>query len=70
MAAIDLLAQHRPDAVITTVLASGSAGSGATDWDATALAGLDVPIVQATAATSPQADWTGARRDSPPWTWP
>jgi len=55
--AIDLLAQHRPDVVITTVLASGSAGFGATDWDATALAGLDVPIVQATAATSPQADW-------------
>ena len=58
--ALDLLAEHRPDAVITTVLASGSAGDGAgdhTEWDATALAALGVPVVQATTATSPRADW-------------
>ncbi|MDQ6617587.1 MAG: cobaltochelatase subunit CobN [Actinomycetota bacterium] len=55
--ALDLLAEHRPDAVITTVLASGSAGSDGGDWDAASLAGLGVPVVQATAATSPRADW-------------
>lgn len=57
VAAIDLLAEHRPDAVITTVLASGSAGVDGVDWDATALAGLGVPVVQATAATCSRADW-------------
>jgi cobaltochelatase CobN len=55
--AIDLLAEHRPDAVITTVLASGSAGLDGGDWDAAALASLGVPIVQATAATCPRVDW-------------
>ncbi|MDQ1428752.1 MAG: cobaltochelatase CobN [Acidimicrobiaceae bacterium] len=55
--AIDLLAEHRPDAVITTVLASGSAAPDGGDWDATSLAALGVPIVQATAATCPRADW-------------
>ncbi|HEX3538940.1 MAG TPA: cobaltochelatase subunit CobN, partial [Acidimicrobiales bacterium] len=55
-AAMELLAGHRPDAVITTVLAAGGAGEGG-EWDATALTGLDVPIIQATAATSPRAEW-------------
>jgi cobaltochelatase CobN len=55
--AIDLLVEHRPDAVITTVLASGSAAPDGGDWDAASLAGLGVPIVQATAATCPRADW-------------
>ena len=55
--AIDLLAEHRPDAVITTVLASGSADPDGGDWDAAWLAGLGVPVVQATAATCPRADW-------------
>jgi cobaltochelatase CobN len=57
VAALDLLAGHRPQAVITTVLASGSAGTDGADWDASALAGLGVPVVQATAATSPSATW-------------
>jgi cobaltochelatase CobN len=55
--AIDLLAEHRPDAVITTVLASGSAALDGGDWDAASLASLGVPVVQATAATCPRADW-------------
>ncbi len=55
--ALDLLAGYRPDAVITTVLASGSAGADGADWDAEALAGLGVPVLQATAATSPSATW-------------
>ncbi|MDQ1412007.1 MAG: cobaltochelatase CobN [Acidimicrobiaceae bacterium] len=55
--AIDLLAEQQPDAVITTVLAAGSAGLDGADWDAASLAALGVPIVQATAATCPRADW-------------
>src|SRR5205085_7170103 len=43
------------DAVITTVLASGSADGD--QWNPSALATLDVPVVQAIAATSPRADW-------------
>ena len=57
IAAIDLLAEYQPDAVITTVLASGSADPDGGDWDATSLAALGVPIVQAIAATCPRADW-------------
>ncbi len=55
--ALELLADHGPDAVVTTVLASGSAGLDGEDWDAHFLARLGVPIVQATAATCPQSDW-------------
>ncbi|HLY83957.1 MAG TPA: cobaltochelatase subunit CobN, partial [Acidimicrobiales bacterium] len=60
VAALELLAGYRPDAVVTTVLASGSAGTDGDDWDASALAGLGVPVVQAIAATSPSADWRAA----------
>jgi cobaltochelatase CobN len=62
--ALDLLAGAGVDAVITTVLAMGSmsSGSGQTggagdDWDATALAALDVPVVQAVAATVAREVW-------------
>ncbi|HSS10936.1 MAG TPA: cobaltochelatase subunit CobN, partial [Acidimicrobiales bacterium] len=58
--ALDVLAEHQPDAVITTVLASGSAGSNGTDWNADALAALGVPVLQATAATSPSAAWVAS----------
>jgi CobN/Magnesium Chelatase len=48
--AFDLL-DGRVDALITTMLATG--GSGAADeWDAEALAALDVPVIQAVCATS------------------
>ncbi|MGH9123370.1 MAG: cobaltochelatase subunit CobN, partial [Acidimicrobiales bacterium] len=57
--ALDLLAGHHPDAIITTVLASGSAGLDGGDWDAGSLAELGVPVVQATAATCPREDWEG-----------
>jgi len=46
------------DALVVTVLASG--GSNASDaegWDATALARLDVPVLQALCLTSSRADW-------------
>jgi cobaltochelatase CobN len=46
------------DALVVTVLASG--GSNASDaegWDATALAALDVPVLQALCVTSSRADW-------------
>nr|MDQ6910544.1 cobaltochelatase subunit CobN [Actinomycetota bacterium] len=53
--ALDLLAGQGVDAVITTVLAMGAATDD--DWDASALANLDVPIIQAVAATQPRAAW-------------
>jgi cobaltochelatase CobN len=55
--ALQLLDGH-VDAVITTMLATG--GSGAADseeWDAAALAALDVPVLQAVCATQPRAAW-------------
>ena len=61
VAALDLLAGAGVDAVVTTVLAMGSmarAGDGAgEEWDATALAALDVPVVQAMAATVSRETW-------------
>jgi cobaltochelatase CobN len=58
VAAVDLLASAGVDAVITTVLAAGSAGSDEGEgWDAGALAGLGVPVVQAITATQPSAAW-------------
>src|SRR6266511_719824 len=54
--ALDLLAARGVDAVITTVLAMGGAdGEG---WSAPQLAALDVPVVQAIAATRPAAEWS------------
>ncbi|MGE5289057.1 MAG: cobaltochelatase subunit CobN [Micromonosporaceae bacterium] len=59
---IDMLAQA--DAVITTVLAAGSAadaadaGDGA--WEAGALAGLGVPIIQGLCLTSSREEWAGS----------
>jgi cobaltochelatase CobN len=48
----------RCDAVVTTVLAAGSAGSDDRDeWDAGALAALDVPVVQGLCLTSSRAAW-------------
>lgn len=65
--ALELLTGHI-DALITTMLATG--GSGAADaaapggvggewqeWDAEALAALDVPVLQAVCATSSRAAW-------------
>jgi cobaltochelatase CobN len=50
------LLDGRVDALITTMLATG--GSGAADeWDAEALAALDVPVIQAVCATSSRAAW-------------
>ncbi|MEU0378483.1 cobaltochelatase subunit CobN [Streptomyces cyaneofuscatus] len=52
------------DAIVTTVLAAGgtrpaeaSAGGDDESWDAGALTGLDVPILQALCLTSPRAAW-------------
>lgn len=53
--ALRLLQGEGVDAVITTVLAMGSTEGD--QWDATALAELDVPVVQAMAATCPREDW-------------
>ncbi|HEX2273469.1 MAG TPA: cobaltochelatase subunit CobN, partial [Acidimicrobiales bacterium] len=53
--ALDLLAERKVDVVVTTVLAMGSARDD--EWDASALAALDVPVLQAVAATRPCEEW-------------
>jgi cobaltochelatase CobN len=50
-----LLADHRVDTVVTTVLAMGS--SDGDEWDASALAALDVPVIQAVASTGSVETW-------------
>ncbi|HVF74347.1 MAG TPA: cobaltochelatase subunit CobN [Acidimicrobiales bacterium] len=52
---IDLELLRGCDAVVTTVLAAGSADGD--DWDPGAMAHLGVPVVQAVAATQPSAAW-------------
>ena len=67
--ALALLDGH-VDALITTMLATGGSGAGDNsaeagegvgetwqDWDATALAALDVPVIQAVCCTSSRATW-------------
>ncbi|HET6793819.1 MAG TPA: cobaltochelatase subunit CobN, partial [Acidimicrobiales bacterium] len=57
VAALEILRGIGVDAVVTTVLASGSSAGDGDEWDATALASLGVPVVQAMAATRPRAQW-------------
>jgi cobaltochelatase CobN len=52
-----LLAEHRVDAVVTTMLAAGSLDEATDTWDAGALATLGVPIVQAVSATRSSSEW-------------
>jgi cobaltochelatase CobN len=53
--ALELLEASGVDAIVTTVLAMGSTdGDG---WDASPLAALGVPVVQAPPASSPSAVW-------------
>ncbi|MGH9190183.1 MAG: cobaltochelatase subunit CobN [Acidimicrobiales bacterium] len=54
---LSLLAANGVDALVTTVLAMGSAGDEGEDWDATALANLGVPIVQAVVSTQTSSNW-------------
>jgi cobaltochelatase CobN len=54
---ISRLLEGRVDAVVTTVLAMGQAGPEADSWDVPVLARLDVPVVQAVAATTSRAAW-------------
>ena len=49
--------EGRVDAVVTTVLAMGQAGPDDRLWDVPVLARLDVPVVQAVAATTSRAAW-------------
>jgi cobaltochelatase CobN len=49
------------DALVVTVLASGGAhAADAEGWDATALAALDVPVLQALCVTTSRADWSAS----------
>jgi cobaltochelatase CobN len=57
--ALELLAGRGVDALVTTVLAMGSAHGD--QWDASALAALDVPVVQAVAATVPRRQWEASQ---------
>ncbi|MDQ3574815.1 MAG: cobaltochelatase subunit CobN [Actinomycetota bacterium] len=55
VAALELLAERGVDCLVTTVLSMGSTAGD--DWDAAPLAALDVPVIQAVAATQPAASW-------------
>jgi cobaltochelatase CobN len=60
--ALDLLSEHEPDALVTTVLAmgrtSGASGSESTQrWSVPQLEALDLPVVQAPPATRPYDVW-------------
>ena len=57
MPALEVL-DGRVDALLTTMLATGGSGAAdAEDWDARALAALDVPVLQAVCATTSRAAW-------------
>ncbi|MDP8975732.1 MAG: cobaltochelatase subunit CobN [Actinomycetota bacterium] len=53
--ALEMLAERGVDCLVTTVLSMGSTAGD--DWDAAPLAALDVPVLQAVAATQPSAAW-------------
>ncbi len=66
--AVEVLRSHRIDVLITTVLAAGGVaaaagtpgGAGGLDgeaWEVSALAGLDVPIIQAPSCSSTSEQW-------------
>jgi cobaltochelatase CobN len=55
--ALDLLASLAPDALVTTVLVSGTASDDGLGWDAGALGALGVPVVQAVTSGSSSQDW-------------
>jgi cobaltochelatase CobN len=57
VAVISRFLEGRVDAVVTTVLAMGQAGPEADSWDVPVLSRLDVPVVQAVAATTSRAAW-------------
>jgi cobaltochelatase CobN len=56
VAAIDTLRDESPDAVVTTVLVSGSAADDGLAWDASAIGSLGVPVVQAVTSTGSRAE--------------
>ena len=57
---LEVLAERRPDAVITTVLVSGTSADDGLAWDASALGALGVPVVQAVTATTTRGAWENA----------
>ncbi|HWE56306.1 MAG TPA: cobaltochelatase subunit CobN [Acidimicrobiales bacterium] len=57
VAALELLSGMEPDAVITTVLVSGSAADDGLAWDASAIGSLGVPVLQAVTSTTSRAEW-------------
>jgi cobaltochelatase CobN len=56
--ALRLLGEHGVDAVVTTVLAMGKADGD--EWSVPELAALDVPVLQAPAATSSSESWAAS----------
>ncbi|HZQ27489.1 MAG TPA: cobaltochelatase subunit CobN, partial [Acidimicrobiales bacterium] len=61
---LQLLRGLQLDCLVTTVLAAGSTKDD--EWDASALAALDVPVVQAIAATQPAAEWAASTQGLTP----
>jgi cobaltochelatase CobN len=61
---LQLLRDQRLDCLVTTVLAAGSTKDD--EWDASALAALDVSVVQAIAATQSAADWAASTQGLTP----
>ncbi len=57
VAVLDLLAGE-VDALVVSMLATGGSGAAeAEQWDASALAALDVPVLQAVTSTQPRSAW-------------
>ena len=61
--ALELLRDHRVDALVTTVLAMGRSGGtsddAGDDWQVPQLADLGVPVIQAPACNRSRDDWAG-----------
>lgn len=68
---VEILRAHRARALITTVLAAGGAAAGAgtegaagglegEGWDVSALADLDIPIIQSPSAGRSSAEWSAS----------
>ena len=57
VAALEVLSDLGPDAVVTTVLVSGTSSEDGLGWDASALGALGVPVVQGVTSTSSRASW-------------
>ncbi len=63
---VGLLRRAGVDAVVTTVLAAGTASDDGNAWDPGSLATLDVPVLQAPCATTSAAEWAASSQGLSP----